>query len=99
MADQVLGPLEAQDLLVAQRRHAGRRGEPAGEGTLADVAGDRQFGERQRVGEPRLVAISTPLWLPRICALTPARLVVSVLAAEGIGYVIYNNLIEAEQQR
>ena len=40
-----------------------------------------------------LVAIGTPLWLRRIRALTPARLVVSVLAAAGIGYVIYSNLI------
>jgi amino acid transporter len=40
-----------------------------------------------------LVAIATPLWLRRIRALTPATLVVSALAAAGIGYVIYNNLV------
>jgi amino acid transporter len=40
-----------------------------------------------------LVAIGTPLWLRRIRALTPGSLAVSVLAAAGIGYVIYKNLI------
>lgn len=39
------------------------------------------------------VVISTPLWLRKIKALTPAALIVSVLAVLGIGYVIYNNLI------
>lgn len=40
-----------------------------------------------------VVAIATPLWLRRIRALTPARLVVSVLATLGILYVIYKNLL------
>jgi amino acid transporter len=40
-----------------------------------------------------LVAIATPLWLRRIRALTPAGLIVSVLAAAGILYVIYKNLV------
>ncbi|MFF0145203.1 amino acid/polyamine/organocation transporter (APC superfamily) [Amycolatopsis sulphurea] len=40
-----------------------------------------------------LVAIATPLWLRRIRALSPAGLVVSVLAVAGIVYVIYKNLI------
>jgi amino acid transporter len=40
-----------------------------------------------------LVAIATPLWLRRIKALTPARLAVSVLAAVGILFVIYKNLV------
>jgi len=40
-----------------------------------------------------LVAIATPIWLRRIRALTPAALIVSVLATAGIGYVIYKNLI------
>ena len=40
-----------------------------------------------------LVAIATPLWLRRIKALSPGGLVVSVLAAAGILYVIYKNLV------
>lgn len=40
-----------------------------------------------------LVAIATPLWLRRIRALSPAGLIVSVLAVAGIVYVIYKNLI------
>ena len=40
-----------------------------------------------------LVAIATPLWLRRIRALTVSGIVASVLAAAGIGYVIYNNLV------
>ncbi len=44
-----------------------------------------------------LVSVSTPLWLRRIRALTPARLIVSALAAVGIGYVIYKNLIPVPQ--
>lgn len=40
-----------------------------------------------------LVAISTPIWLWRIKALSASAVVISVLAAAGIGYVIYNNLI------
>jgi amino acid transporter len=40
-----------------------------------------------------LVAIATPLWLRKIKALSPGSVVVSVLAAAGILYVIYKNLI------
>ncbi|MGK5683946.1 APC family permease [Actinoplanes sp. URMC 104] len=40
-----------------------------------------------------LVAIATPLWLRKIRALTPAAVVVAVLATGGILYVIYKNLI------
>jgi amino acid transporter len=40
-----------------------------------------------------LVAIATPLWLRKIRALSPASLVISVLAAAGILYVIYKNLV------
>ena len=40
-----------------------------------------------------LVAISTPLWLHRIRTLRPTHVVVSLVAAAGIGYVIYNNLV------
>jgi amino acid transporter len=38
-----------------------------------------------------LVVIATPIWLARIKALTPLRLVVSVAAAIGLGYVIFSN--------
>lgn len=38
-----------------------------------------------------LVVIATPLWLKKIKALTPARLLVSLGAAIGIGYVIFSN--------
>ncbi|GAA3792036.1 APC family permease [Amycolatopsis tucumanensis] len=44
-----------------------------------------------------LVTIATPLWLRRIKALTPGGLVVSVLAAVGILYVIYKNLVPAPE--
>lgn len=40
-----------------------------------------------------LVAIATPLWLRRIKALSAGSVVVSALAAIGIVYVIYKNLI------
>nr|BFE59515.1 APC family permease [Dactylosporangium thailandense] len=40
-----------------------------------------------------LVAIATPLWLRKIKALTPGAVVVAVLAALGILYVIYKNLV------
>ncbi|GAB2842988.1 APC family permease [Actinocorallia aurea] len=40
-----------------------------------------------------LVAIATPLWLRRIRALSPGGAAVSVLAALGILYVIYKNLV------
>ncbi|MGW3957737.1 APC family permease, partial [Streptomyces sp. NPDC004752] len=40
-----------------------------------------------------LVAVATPLWLRRIKVLTPGSLVASVLAALGILYVIYKNLV------
>jgi amino acid transporter len=40
-----------------------------------------------------LVAIATPLWLRRIKALSPGSVTVSVLAAGGIVYVIYSNLV------
>ncbi|MEU4768518.1 APC family permease [Actinosynnema sp. NPDC023794] len=40
-----------------------------------------------------LVAIATPLWLRRIRAVTPAAVVISVLASLGILYVIYKNLV------
>lgn len=38
-----------------------------------------------------LVVIATPIWLARIKALTPLRLVVSVAAVIGLGYVIFSN--------
>jgi len=38
-----------------------------------------------------LVVIATPIWLYRIKALTPARLLVSVAATFGLGYVIISN--------
>ncbi|RJQ83964.1 APC family permease [Amycolatopsis panacis] len=40
-----------------------------------------------------LVAIATPLWLRKIKALSPVSFVVSVLAAAGILYVIFKNLV------
>jgi hypothetical protein len=38
-----------------------------------------------------LVVIATPIWLRKIKALTTTRLVISVAAALGIGYVIFSN--------
>ena len=38
-----------------------------------------------------LVVIATPIWLRRIKALTPLRLVVSVAATLALGYVIFSN--------
>lgn len=38
-----------------------------------------------------LVVIATPIWLRKIGALTPARLVVAVAATIGLGYVIVSN--------
>jgi amino acid transporter len=38
-----------------------------------------------------LVVIATPIFLKRINALTPGRLLVSVAAAVGLGYVIFSN--------
>jgi amino acid transporter len=38
-----------------------------------------------------LVVIATPIWLAKIKALTPLRLVVSVAAGIGLGYVIFSN--------
>jgi amino acid transporter len=38
-----------------------------------------------------LVVIATPIWLYRIKALTPARLLVSLGATVGLGYVIFSN--------
>jgi amino acid transporter len=38
-----------------------------------------------------LVVIATPIWLRRIKALTPLRLVVAVLATIGLGYTIFSN--------
>jgi amino acid transporter len=40
-----------------------------------------------------LVAIATPLWLRKIKALSIGAVIVSALAAVGIGYVIYKNLV------
>src|ERR1700735_2977028 len=54
VADQVLGSLQPQELLVAQRGEAGRLGELAGQGALADAAPAGDLRERQRTGEPRL---------------------------------------------
>ena len=38
-----------------------------------------------------LVVIATPIWLHKIKALTPLRLIVSVAAALALGYVIFSN--------
>jgi hypothetical protein len=38
-----------------------------------------------------LVVIATPIWLAKIKALTPLRLVVSLAAGIGLGYVIFSN--------
>lgn len=40
-----------------------------------------------------LVAIATPIWLYKIKALTPVRLIVSALAVLGIGYVVFSNFV------
>jgi amino acid transporter len=38
-----------------------------------------------------LVVIATPIWLRKINALTPLRLIVAVLAVIGLGYTIFSN--------
>lgn len=43
------------------------------------------------LGAYLLVVIATPIWLAKIKALTPARLIVSAAAAVGLGYVIFSN--------
>src|SRR5581483_12042143 len=52
--DQVLGPLQPQDLLVAQRRQASRGGKTPSQGPLANPAGAREVGQAQGIGESGL---------------------------------------------